>query len=208
VINNAVEHSRGREIEIGAQFAVGGTTVVTVCDDGVGVFRRICEDFVPLGSLCDRKAREGQAHQRPFPPQRRTALLLVEGRFALSTGESEDPMDRRQRCRRQRHRAECRAPRNFGASRGGAWLVEVFGAYTDPERLRFSRTRATVKLVAYGKALVSRSEARRLVEGLTKFSRVTVFSGVEVVGQGFCDKRGFPGVRPQPSRSRRGNPSE
>ena len=37
--------------------------------------------------------------------------------------------------------------------------------------------------------LISRSEARRLLQRLTEFTHVTLdFSGVEVVGQGFCDE--------------------
>src|SRR5439155_1073510 len=42
-------------------------------------------------------------------------------------------------------------------------LEDVFRAYTDPETLRFTRTRATVKLAALGTALVSRSEAKAVV---------------------------------------------
>ena len=50
-------------------------------------------------------------------------------------------------------------------------------------------TRISIRLSTHGTALVSRSEAGRLVEGLEKFSHVTLdFSGVEVVGQGFCDE--------------------
>lgn len=38
-------------------------------------------------------------------------------------------------------------------------------------------------------SLVSRSEARRLVDGSTKFTRLILdFSGVEDVGQAFCDE--------------------
>ena len=68
-------------------------------------------------------------------------------------------------------------------------LEDVFRAYTDPETLRFTRTRATVKLAALGTALVSRSEAKRLVARLPEFTHVTLdFSGIDVVGQGFCDE--------------------
>ena len=49
--------------------------------------------------------------------------------------------------------------------------------------------RATIRLGTLGTGLVSRSEARRLLEGLAKFTHVTLdFGGVEVVGQGFCDE--------------------
>ena len=37
--------------------------------------------------------------------------------------------------------------------------------------------------------MISRSEARRLLQRLTDFTHATLdFSGVEVVGQGFCDE--------------------
>jgi hypothetical protein len=79
-------------------------------------------------------------------------------------------------------------------------LEDVFAAFTDPETLRFTRTRATIKLAALGTVLVSRSEAKRLVARLTDFAHVTLdVSGVEVVGQGFCDEvfRVFAGAHPQ-----------
>ena len=67
--------------------------------------------------------------------------------------------------------------------------IEVFRAYTDPATLRFTRTRTTIKLGALGSTLVSRSEARRVIQRLTDFTHAVLdFSGVEIVGQGFCDE--------------------
>lgn len=60
---------------------------------------------------------------------------------------------------------------------------------SDPEMLRFARTHTTVRLCTFGTTLVTRSEARRLVERLTAFTDAVLdFSGVEIVGQGFCDE--------------------
>jgi len=68
-------------------------------------------------------------------------------------------------------------------------LRDVFGSYADPKSLGFVRTRTTVKLSGLGTGLISRSEARRALQRLTEFTHVTLdFSGVEVVGQGFCDE--------------------
>jgi hypothetical protein len=68
-------------------------------------------------------------------------------------------------------------------------LEEVFATYTDAETLRFARTRATLKLAGFGTTLVSRSEAKRIVARLPEFRSVALdFSGVDVVGQGFCDE--------------------
>jgi len=62
-----------------------------------------------------------------------------------------------------------------------------------------------VKLGVLGTGLVSRAEARRLTAGLAKFTHVTLdFSGVEVVGQGFCDEvfrvfaRAHPAIELEP----------
>ena len=45
IVNNAVDHSGGRTVEVGVAFEGGGTTVTTVQDDGIGVFRKVCDDF-------------------------------------------------------------------------------------------------------------------------------------------------------------------
>lgn len=62
------------------------------------------------------------------------------------------------------------------------------------------RTPTTVKLSSFGSTLMSRSEARRVTERLSDFTHVVLdFSGVEVVGQGFCDEvfRIFARTHPQ-----------
>ena len=53
----------------------------------------------------------------------------------------------------------------------------------------FSRTRTVVKLFAIGTEFVSRSQAKRLLHGLTNFREVVLdFTGVDIVGQGFADE--------------------
>jgi anti-sigma regulatory factor (Ser/Thr protein kinase) len=76
-------------------------------------------------------------------------------------------------------------------------LADVFAAYTEDHE--FTRTRTTVRLFGYGVRFVSRSEAKRLMRGLERFTHVLVdFSGVEEVGQGFVDEvlRVWPGQHP------------
>ena len=69
-------------------------------------------------------------------------------------------------------------------------LERVFSEYTsDPEELKFDRTRGVVRLFEHGTRFVSRSEAKRLASGLQRFREVLVdFEGVEGVGQGFVDQ--------------------
>jgi hypothetical protein len=66
-------------------------------------------------------------------------------------------------------------------------MQAVFADYT--RGLEFDRTTPAVKLAAYGTRLVSRSEAKLLLEGLERFSEVDMdFDGVAAVGQGFVDE--------------------
>ena len=56
-------------------------------------------------------------------------------------------------------------------------------------RVDDSSTRTVVKMFDYGVEFVARSEAKRLLNGLEKFSHVVIdFAGVQGVGQGFADE--------------------
>ncbi len=77
-------------------------------------------------------------------------------------------------------------------------LADVFRDFT--RNYAFVRTRPVVKLFGIGTAFVSRSEARRLLDGLdADFEVVEVdFAGVTDVGQGFVDElfRVWPAAHP------------
>lgn len=77
-------------------------------------------------------------------------------------------------------------------------LRAVFAEFADDDR-GFSRSRPTVKLFGSGVTFVSRSEARRLMEGMEPFADIDIdFGGVEDVGQGFVDEimRVWPSQHP------------
>jgi anti-sigma regulatory factor (Ser/Thr protein kinase) len=204
IVNNAVDHSGGRTVEVGVAFEGGGTTVTTVQDDGIGVFRKVCDDF---GYATPREAivqlEKGKLTSDPsrhsgeglfFSSKAVTRFRLESQGIAwIVDNDVKDsgigPSEVRRGTRVTLEVVSGHVPR----------LEDVFAAYTDPETLRFTRTRATIKLAAVGTVLVSRSEAKRLVARLTDFTHVTLdFSGVEVVGQGFCDEvfRVFSGSHP------------
>lgn len=67
-------------------------------------------------------------------------------------------------------------------------LGDVFRQFTNDHA--FTRTRPSVKLFGLGLTFVSRSEARRLLDGLDQdFNEIEVdFTGVDDVGQGFVDE--------------------
>ncbi len=209
-INNAVDHSRGHNVEVRAEFGVAGITTLTVRDDGIGVYRRICDDFdIPSAHEAIVRLEKGKLTSDP-------ARHSGEGLFFSSKAVSRFRLESRGTAWLVDNLVGDRAiaPSPFG--RGTLVTIEVvpgrtprlsdvFSAYSDPESLRFDRTRASIKLSAFGATLVSRSEAKRLLADLTKFRHVTLdFSGVDVVGQGFCDEvfrifaRAHPGVALEP----------
>ncbi|MFC1580224.1 STAS-like domain-containing protein [Thermodesulfobacteriota bacterium] len=67
-------------------------------------------------------------------------------------------------------------------------LDKIFHEYAPEEHdYRFDRTRVQVKL--FHKKYISRSEARRLLHGLDKFTEIILdFKGVKSIGQGFADE--------------------
>jgi anti-sigma regulatory factor (Ser/Thr protein kinase) len=194
ILNNAADHSRGQTVEVAVRFEKGGATVTTVRDDGVGVFRRVCEDFgyaTPHDAIV--QLEKGKLTSDPTRHSGEGLFFSSKAvtRFRLESQETAwivdnqvhdsaiAPSEVRRGTRVELVVTPGHVPR----------LEQVFAAYTDPESLHFTRTRTTIKLVGLGRALVSRSEAKRLVARLTDFRHVTLdFSGVEVVGQGFCDE--------------------
>jgi len=67
-------------------------------------------------------------------------------------------------------------------------LNDVFRRYTD-NSFEFKKTEAKVRLYQLEGEFLSRSQARRIVSGLEKFSHVMLdFKGVKTIGQGFADE--------------------
>ena len=210
ILNNAVDHSDGRTVEVAIGFEGGGATVTTIRDDGVGVFRRVCEDFgyaTPQDAIV--QLEKGKLTSDP-------TRHSGEGLFFSSKAVTRFRLESQGTAWIVDNQVGDSAIGPSAVQRGTRVVLEVvpghvprleqlFAAYTDPESLAFTRTRATIKLAGLGRTLVSRSEAKRLVARLTDFRHVTLdFSGVEVVGQGFCDEvfrvfaRAHPDVRLEP----------
>lgn len=204
MLNNAIDHSGGRGAVVTIAFESGGATVVTIADDGIGVFRRVAEEFgyatpqeaivqLETGKLTSDPARhsgEGlfftsKAVSRFRLESQGVAWVVdnVVGDSGIGTS------DVRRGTRVTFSLVPGHVPR----------LQDVFAAFTDAQSLAFLRTQATIRLAAFGKTLVARSEAKRLVARLPAFTHVRLdFTGVDVVGQGFCDEvfRVFAGAHP------------
>jgi anti-sigma regulatory factor (Ser/Thr protein kinase) len=194
VMNNAIEHSRGRSLDVTVTFEASMTTVMTVRDDGVGVFRRVCEDF---GFSSPQEAivqlEKGKLTSDPSRHSGEGLFFSSKAvtRFRLESQGVAWIVDNAVRDSAVGPSDVRRGTQVVLAIVGGETprLEDVFRAYTDPETLRFTRTRTTIRLGTLGSSLVSRSEARRVTARLADFNHAVLdFSGVDVVGQGFCDE--------------------
>ena len=75
---------------------------------------------------------------------------------------------------------------------------EHFREFT--EDFAFVKTRIVIKLFDSGERFISRSEAKRVLQGLERFKEVTLdFRGVTEIGQGFADEtfRVWPSTHPE-----------
>lgn len=194
VINNAVDHSGGRWVTVGVDFELGGATVATVRDDGVGVFRRLCADF-GFASAHDAIVQLEKGRLTSDPERHSGEGLFFSSkavtRFRLESQATAWVVDNEVGDTAIAPSAVRTGTQVVLTVVGGHTprLTDVFAAYTDPETLRFARTRTTIKLGALGASLVSRSEAKRIVQRLGEFTHAVLdFTGVDVVGQGFCDE--------------------
>lgn len=202
MVNNAIDHSRGTKVRT----RVGVSTDALhfeVVDDGVGAFEHL---RARLG-LPDREAAilELSKGKRTTDPARHTGEGIfftskvvdvfrleangiawtvdnVRGDQAVGGSSVTLGTDVGFRISREHPRS----------------VAEVFSEFTDDD-LRFTRTRPSVRLARSGREFVSRSEAKRLLEGLERFSEVELdFGGVAEVGQGFVDEvfRVWPSLHP------------
>lgn len=71
-----------------------------------------------------------------------------------------------------------------------ARLADIFRKYqTNQDTMAFDKTEIKIKLYAMGTIHVSRSQARRVLNGLNKFKTIVMdFDKVPVIGQGFADE--------------------
>ncbi len=205
VINNAIDHSDGTHTTVTVEFRAGPATEVVIRDDGRGVFQRICDDFAiatpydaivelekgKLSSDPSRHSGEGLFFSSKavsaFRLESQGVAWVVDGRVDDSSIASSDVTEG--------------TSVTLLVEKGKVPnLEEVFAAYTNADDFGFDTTRLSIKLSGVGRALISRSQGKRVVARLESFRHVVLdFSGVDLVGQGFCDEvfRIFAKRRPE-----------
>ena len=205
MFNNALDHAEASSISVSVA-KTAASSVVTIRDDGVGIFRKI---QAALGLLDERHA----------------VLELAKGKFTTDpqrhSGEgiffSSRMFDHFSICSGSvwfSHQAKTPDDWILEADESGGTSVrmelgnhtarsvsKVFKQFTSGDDFGFTKTVVPVRLAQYGDDnLVSRSQAKRLIVRFEKFRTVVLdFKGVVLIGQAFADEvfRVFPLAHPE-----------
>jgi len=202
VLNNAIDHSGGKNVLIRGEHNDSGT-ILEVEDDGVGVFGRLRAHF---GFDSDTHALiELVKGKLTVAPQAHSGEGLFFSskffdRFVIESGELSVSF--------YEDRCEARnIPRRPGslirmeiANDSPRTTTQVFDQFCGGDDYAFYKTRFFLSLAAFEGNLLSRSQAKRMVARFEKFSEVELnFAGIEHIGQAFADEllRVWPLAHPQ-----------
>jgi anti-sigma regulatory factor (Ser/Thr protein kinase) len=207
MLNNAIDHSGGTQVTVN-MIKTAADVQIGIMDDGVGIFRKIQK---ALGLLDERHSvLELAKGKLTTDPARHTGEgIFFSSRmfdhFAILSGEtyfSHKFLDDKDWI------LETKGPDTgiYTYVQMKLWNhtsrtpKKIFAKFTIGDELAFAKTVVPVRLAQYGdEALVSRSQAKRLLARVEKFAVVMLdFEGVSTIGQAFADEvfRVFPTEHP------------
>ena len=192
MLNNAIEHSESDRCAI--RFSLGaGAVSFEVHDPGIGAFHSIAsklhlpdEETALVELLKGRTTTMREAHTGEgifFTSKVADRFVLRSHRIQVEWNRARDDVFVSKR------RFLRGTDVGFAVQRSTRRrLEEVFGEFAPKEYdFQFQKTKVQVKLLQ--RDYVSRSEARRLLANLEKFSEIVLdFRDVKSVGQGFADE--------------------
>jgi hypothetical protein len=193
MINNAIDHSEGTELHLGA-YRTAVDVSVLVIDDGVGIFEKIRASFrLPTPAEAVVELVKGKITTDPVRHTGEGIFFTSRavddfGVLANSLWWGVSYQDRDWVIERRANSKGTLVSLlvNLTTTRN---LNEVFQKYSG-EGFRFNRTQIPVIVArVMDEGLVSRSAARRLISRLEGFDEVMLdFAGVKSVGQAFVDE--------------------
>jgi anti-sigma regulatory factor (Ser/Thr protein kinase) len=191
MVNNAIDHARAARVSVSLDIQAAAV-VLEVVDDGIGAFASV-QAGRGLANVMEAAAEitKGKVTTMPerhsgegvfFSSKAVDHFELSANGLALVVDNSVDDLTIRATPPHLGTTVRLRFSRPVVRS-----LQAVFAAWTD--EFEFTRTRTVVRLFGMGRDFVSRSEARRILQGLESFREVIVdFQGVAGIGQGFSDE--------------------
>ena len=204
MVNNAIDHSQGQRVAVRLDIQPASVELEVV-DDGIGAFASV-QVGRGLGTTIDAAAEltKGKVTTMPsrhsgegvfFTSKAVDRFELIANGLSLVVDNDLDDVA----IRTSAHPVGTTMCLRFARPPKRS-VQSVFEQWT--EGFDFSRTRTVVKLFGLGRDFVSRSEARRMLQGLESFREIVVdFQGLTGIGQAFADEvfRVFalqhPGIR-------------
>jgi len=206
MLNNAIEHSEGTlcKIRLSRNYSIVSLDLI---DNGVGIFNKIAREC----HLADKRQAILELSKGKLTTDSRNHSgegIFFTSRmfdsFSIMSGElrygrtKQDNDEWLVESSLQKRLAAMQLGEEFAR---GTWVAmkiptnakqtakEVFDEFVDDDA-RFSRTHVPLTLAKYeGENLVSRSQARRLLERVDRFSEVMLdFRGIAEIGQAFADE--------------------
>ena len=204
MLNNALDHSGGERVLMGLHLDAGQLQML-VADDGVGIFGKVAQAaqlFDPRLAILELSkgkyttAAEGHSGMGIFVSSR-----MMDGFAIESRGPRFDPHEATQPLPQFDWIASNAQLKPLGAQtvvRMGIAVDstrspnDVYLKYFDPDEVggqAFHTTEIPVRLAQLSSELVSRSQAKWVMERATQFKTVILdFEGVVFVGQAFVDE--------------------
>ncbi|MFM9836214.1 MAG: STAS-like domain-containing protein [Methylophilaceae bacterium] len=194
MFNNVIDHSLAEKVTVELTKSAVATQII-ILDDGVGIFKKI---QTKLGLFDERHAvlelAKGKFTTDPanhsgegifFSSRACDSYHIFSGGvdFSHQYGRKEDWIF--ERTRATKGTAVIMKVKNHTARK----LKRIFDEFAGDD-YGFNKTVVPVRLTQYGDdALVSRSQAKRLLNRVDRFKTVMLdFKGVETIGQAFADE--------------------
>ncbi|MBI5405594.1 DUF4325 domain-containing protein [Candidatus Kaiserbacteria bacterium] len=211
ILNNAIEHSQSKYIEV--EVSVQNRKLRFIINDfGIGVFRNIMkekglrteveamQDLLKGKTTTMPKSHSGQGIF--FTSKAADVFTLQSYGYILTINNKIHEVSYKilpalKRGTRVSFSIDVNSPRH---------LSVIFRKFSVGTEFAFNKTEIKVKLYASGDGIhVSRSQARRILEGLDKFESIILdFDKVPTIGQAFADevfrvfKEKYPNIEIQP----------
>lgn len=191
MLNNAIDHSKAKmaviEVKLGP-----AETGFTIRDHGIGAYCNVQRSF-RLSSELDALEHVFKGKQTTAPDAHSGEGIYftsrIADRFTLRSHRLQATIDNRLKDLFVKETRPLKGTEVGFTIRNQTKknLSDLFGAFTSSGET-FDKNHFRVKLSDFGEAL-SRSQAKRLLNGLDKFREVIFdFQGVEEIGQGFADE--------------------
>lgn len=204
MLNNVIDHSTATKVTIQCNFSTHPISLV-LHDNGIGIFKKI-QNALHLDTIREAILHLTKGKFTTDPTRHSGEGIFFTSRVFDSFGISSNGI------RYMRHLDTDWAVDSTDTNIGTFVAMEllptttmtlesVFQNYTDPKTFSFNKTQVLVELAKLeGESFISRSQAKRILNGLDKFKIVILdFKNVSTVGQGFVDEvfRIFQNSHPQ-----------